>query len=214
MVSIRTIWKRPAWWVCLTALIVSVACFVQGQSLRNDFFACVAARPVDIPIDASQPGEYVMPYTHACPSPHGESIGLRVSREVVGEVSPAALLEPLRCEAALHDARGVCIQEVLFEGVFREMYPYEADEFPIFYFWPVPEGDYTVKLRITEGIPALSGVTAHVYLAYTLCGLELLPAAALRGLGGLALLVAVLAAFGLWRKKLAVREDTADTEAA
>jgi len=178
-----------------------VESLVEAHHLGQQYEQWQTARPVDISVDLSTPGEYSGVFRQTCQSSHGEVISLHVDRDKMD--TSLSVPEPLnppafRCE--ITDSAG----SVIVSDEWVNMYVRDAvDEegvVRLFDFHPFKKGDYTFTLTVTEGAEEFAGVPQRVVASYSLCGLEGLPAALMQMLGVALLVIAgiIVVAVGVY----------------
>lgn len=170
---------------------------------REAFYRWVEARPVNIKVDLSQAGEFSGPFHQTCEMSHGEYLCLELPPRVLAGTTPTKLVANLRFEYTVTNAQGGQEARGDFEyGLPWEDYLYEG-AIPLVYVDRFHNGDYTLLLRVTTGVPELAGVQQRLIARYHLCGMEMMPAFLSMVLGIVFLVIAAIIPLAGWL--LAVR---------
>ncbi|MFA6562176.1 MAG: hypothetical protein WCV00_09755 [Verrucomicrobiia bacterium] len=194
----RTIACAVAGLLCAASIFL----LIFAHNHRRDFYQWKQARPIDIPVDLSKPGQFTGGFAQTCHISHGEAICLAVPTDVVAKTTWTNLLSNLRFVSQIQDRNG---KEELKEEFTGE--PFGRDhlidgDFVLLMFRPFADGTYQMALTVTQGAPALHGVPQRLVARYMLCGMELMPAiiAKMMGIGGL-IIAAAIVVITVWRAK-------------
>jgi len=162
----------------VTAMSLALACLgvlglLAGRKAWHDFESWKTAKPVDIAVDLSRPGEFTAPFIQTCSISHGESLCLMVppGRSI------SVALSQVRFQCSILDANGREIESLgqkdRVDGSARA-----RGALPLVTFRPFARGKYTLTFRVLQGAPDLEGAELRLFARYDLCGCEALPAAA------------------------------------
>ena len=162
----------------------------EGMRLRREFHEQSKTRPLDIPVDFSESGEFTAPFSQTWQGCHGQAIALHVPSNLVVEASESSLLASLAFKWQIRSVDDEIILDNTSEGPLMWQDKPHDGIMPLIYFTPCDLGDYTFTCTVTTGTPALSGVEQRLVCQYQPCGLELLVASFTIGIGITALVIA------------------------
>ena len=204
----RVIWGALA----LVLLAFGVKSLFDGKQLRDDFEHWQTAKPMDGPIDFSRPGRFVLPLNQTCSSSHGETVALRVPAEVLQGTTVTQLRAGLAAKLDISDKTGSNLVVSATTDLMLGEEPFDGT-IPIFSLTPFRKGVYDATITVTEGAPALKGISQRIEGRYLLCGLERMPAAVATVMGAVSTLIGCVVGFGVaFRAARDRSHDTASLE--
>jgi hypothetical protein len=133
------------------------------------------ARPMELSVDLSKPGEIATPFHQTCSCAHGEYIYLRLNPPRKPEEAAKDLLTGLSAVIVISDKDGNETKTVTVNAASADDAHY-VEEIWLAEFWPFEKGEYTATVRVTSGAKGLTGRQHILYARYNLCGMELFPA--------------------------------------
>jgi hypothetical protein len=178
-----------------TVMTVSLvrSCYRERARLE----ACQHARPMELAVDLSEPGEYAAPYHQTCAVAHGAVLALHLDPALPGDVEVNALLKPLTGQIRFTDIAGQEMDTTQIDGQY--VLHLTEDRHVIELGWlslRVPDGEYMAHVRAERGVAGLAGYQQTLFVRYHLCGMESLPVLISGVMAGAAGFVAlILAAF-------------------
>ncbi len=162
-------------WLFVAALLGGAIGFAVDAGRRSrQFNRWVADVPTNFAVDLSKPGRTTATFRQTCDISHSEVLLLRVETDVSKTGDPAELLDGLAGRIAIVDRSG---REV-FGEVLEDQPTYEpqpAGFIGLTRFHPFPVGDYTIRLDVRHGAPALAGRRQTLLARYEFCGIEQMP---------------------------------------
>lgn len=179
---------------------VAIWCAYDALQLNAEFNQWLVARPMETPIDLSQPGETSVPFHQTCSISHGEALCLKCDLPDGAKRDLEELFKDLSATVAIKDADG---SEIQVAKIDRTTVHHWADEIILAGLARFRNGEYIADIRVESGAANLSGKQQMIYAKYQLCGLERMPAtiagalAVGAGIVGLVSVACVLP--GLWR---------------
>jgi hypothetical protein len=175
MSSRWTIWRAIWAGVSLLLLGFGAKCFLDARRHQRQFDQWETAKPIDVTVDLSAPGQSTAPFHQTCSSSHSEAVLLRVPTNLLQTTTVTQLLAGLNAEL-----------EIIGQGAATPIESARAEltwgqdtiggAIPIFFVSPFRKGDYQARLTVTSGAPALKGVPQRLEGHYLLCGIEAMPA--------------------------------------
>lgn len=168
-----TFWRGLSALIAVTLFACSVTFFVFAHNRRKSIEEWSVAKPIDMKVDLSQPGEFVGRFHQTWLSAHSQFIGLRVPEAILNATTPLALLKGASARFVIADKSGVEIESSeidlasdgdLIHGLI-----------PLSFASPGTKGDFSAKLVVTAGAAALKGVPQRLEGRYLLCGMEEMP---------------------------------------
>jgi hypothetical protein len=135
------------------------------------------ARPVDMPVDFSKPGDVTADFRQLSSDAHFQALLLELPGREADNVS--ALVRPLRLECTISDTEGFPIRTRTFTGEpdmhtrWTQWRPTPI-VIPLVAVPPPARGNYRLTVHVTEGSPALAGLPQRLVMRYEICGLEYL----------------------------------------
>lgn len=175
-------WTATTGVVAVFLLVIGVWYLFWSVERQREFESWEAATPMKCAVDFSKSGEYETVFHQVCSSSHGEVVALRISSdntitnsfsnllsgmEATIEIIPVSKTNPVDTASA----------EILWVDQTLD------GAIPIFSISSFQKGDYTARIKVTSGAPALTGKTQQLEGRYLLCGMEALPAFIGRCLG-------------------------------
>lgn len=139
---------------------------------RRDMIDAETAQPFSNEVDLSKPSQYAFPLHQTYVRSHSESFYLKTDFFIESDEKAVEIFKDLKAKISiLNDKTGEKeIDEWDFPSYLRLD---ESDGLQMLSIHPFPKGDYTVKLTVLAGVPALEGKTQTLYCRYNLCGLEI-----------------------------------------
>jgi hypothetical protein len=176
-------------------------CFgLECVRMNAQFHDWLVARPMEMSVDLSKPGEYTTAFHQTCSKAHGESVYLSVASQPESNPPPENISPSFRATLSIADSTGAEIEHAYIDSVQRMM---GSEQFDLASFVPFPKGDYTATLDVHVGGPKLEGTRQTLYARYRLCGLEQSPAYVAGAFsfvaGSVGLIFAIGIAPNLWR---------------
>lgn len=170
-------------------VIAGVFFLVEAYRIRKEFYRQSEARPLDMPVDLSKPGQFTAPFKQTWRACHGQTISLHVPVNALAGLSPSDLLTSLdfTWQIANEDGEIIAYDESTGEGNWDNR-SYDG-VIPLAYFRPFGLGDYIFMCTVMTGSPVLAGLEQRLVCQYQPCGLELLPAVLLKAIGIIALVI-------------------------
>ncbi|MFZ2642882.1 MAG: hypothetical protein WA117_17945 [Verrucomicrobiia bacterium] len=187
----RTIAYVIAGLICAASLFL----LIFAHNHRRNFYQWEQARPIDIPVDFSKPGQFTGGFVQTCHISHGEAICLAVPSNTVANTTWSKLLADLQFVSLIQDQSGHEITRVEFTGESLARDHLIDGAILLVTFQPFENGTYRMTLTVKQGAPALRGVPQHLVARYMLCGMEKMPSfiAMVMGIGGLVIAAVILA---------------------
>jgi hypothetical protein len=192
--NVKRIGRRIAYGIALLLAAAGVVFLLDAYRYHRDFYRWQEARPVDIPVDLSQPGEFTATFLQTCRISHGEALCLVLPHERVAGTTWPSQLSNLRFLCRILDMDG---KEKMREELTDELPCGDGlleGTIPLVWFAPFGNGTYEMTFTVTQGAPALRGVPQRLIGRYWLCGLEMRVAVGLMIMGIAAMLVAAVVA--------------------
>lgn len=186
---------------------------VKSYCLKQRFNKNFAAKPINIAVDLSKPGEFSSELKQTWRACHGQTINICIPTELANQVSPSDLLGSLKFKCRITDLDGniVLDDESAGKPVWAEEVGYNS--IPLLYFRPFDLGTYTLVFTVINGVPKMEGMEQYLICQYQPCGLELLPVFFYAIIGTSALMTAGIMIFVLIiiakHKKVSQQEMTA-----
>jgi hypothetical protein len=192
--------------IIVTASAACSVYFVQLSLKKHaEFQSWIVARPMQLTMDLSKPGELTVPLHQTCTVSHGEDVFLIPPAEFNADTVVEDALASLTGSVSITNADGVEIARSDIDGGSAMTWGVGGD-IRLGGMYPFPKGEYNALIQIETGVPELTGTEHTLYAAYNLCGLELLPARfsafVAFGFGITALVAAVCVVPGLIRHGL------------
>ena len=202
--------KAPLAICRIIGLLIVGACVVAAIKWRMDWMRLAAeyrgwedARPINVPVDFSQPGEIKRPYRQTCDTLHGEVLELLISPNLRLDENPKEFLSDLTGEVVMTTREGRPLLSKQFDR--KSFDRRDGIDQPIIIAWldTFAVGEYSVMIRVDTGAEYLSGKEQRLVARYPLCFHEAFPPMA-AGIGcfmagGVALIVALCILPGLIR---------------
>ena len=168
--------KTIAWVVAALLATGGVVFLLLGNIAKNQFYEIIDAKPLDTAVDFSRPGEFSSALHQTCGMCDSQGLWLVVPGRILEGSEPLELLAPLKAECRIVDAQGnEVVSETITGASLSRRFPSE-DEMCVWSFAPFPEGEYTVHVKVLEGVPQLAGMNQRLVARYELCGCALIPA--------------------------------------
>lgn len=163
--------------------VVGVFFLITAYRYRQDFYRWQEASPIDIAIDLSKPGQFTGGFKQTCHIAHGEVLCLRLPPNMLANSAWPNRLHDLRFVAQIRDKNGMeTVREEFTGDLFGTNYQPNGT-LALLPFPPFGNGEYQLILTVTEGVPALQGTPQRLVARYMLCGLEMMPAFIVMGMG-------------------------------
>ncbi len=213
-------WNK--WTVAMTFATVfflgsGVKFLFESKRLSEQFAFWENAKPMNIPVDFSKPGQFDADFKQTCSTSHGEVVALRLPPEVLKSTNVTQLLAGLEAKLEIQPANGTNQIDLATAELFWQNETLEGT-LPLFSISPFQKGNYKAHISVTKGATALAGIPQSLEGRYLLCGLEALPAALTKIVGGsLLVLGAIFSGVTAWlllrRRKVAVNGGKIDSMA-
>jgi len=156
-------------------VVVGVYFIVWSVQYRREFYQALEARPIDMAVDLSQPGEFSGQLHQTRRTPYlFQPLYLEVPPDVLHDVSVPDMVSKLRFNYAIADAQGKMVVESKFEGDLAASARFSQGTLQIGGFAYFETGKYTLTFRVTEGVPELAGIPQRLASSYLLCGMEMM----------------------------------------
>jgi len=186
--------------IAIVCAVVSAWHFYEASQREAEFRRWFDARPMEIAVDLSKPGEIAAPFHQTCSISHGEALYLQCDRPRSSEGDSGGLFEGLVAKVVVRDPAGADVETIAIDGkTIQRLYGAVV----LAHFSPFREGDFIATLRVESGAPRLAGRRQVVYAKYLLCGMERMPAviatAIAYGAGIIGLVATACILPGLWR---------------
>jgi len=171
-------------------IVAGVFFIVGAYCIRQKFLRQAKAKPIDIAVDLSGPGEFSGEFRQTWRACHGQTINLHVPTNLSSQVSLSNLSDSLEFKCQITDSKGNVVVDDKLAG--RPILQDGSDNniIPLLYFRPFDLGTYMLTFTVISGAPQLAGVEQRLVCQYQPCGLELLPAFFCKVLGIACLMVA------------------------
>ncbi len=194
--------------VAAAFLAGTVRFFNDSRRLEREVQAARKAEPIRLSLDFSKTNTYVGPFRQTFHSSHGEYFRLETGKQYKTEDEIKAGLAGLRGRLRIEDTNGQAVCEQDFTTA--DFAPPDAlgsqedKVVPCLRIHTFKKGDYTLRIEIEQGAPALAGVPQQLVARYGLCGLEMLPPqiCLVFSIGCLVLgIIPAAISFRLWRRQ-------------
>ena len=191
--------------IAVIGISASIYCAFESMRANHEFHEWLEARPMNIAIDLSRPGETKTSFRQTCSISHGEAIFCQCNLDDASEKKPEELFKGFAADVVIKDSDGNEIEHAKIDSTTVQ----QGDgDILLARFAPFQNGDYVATIRIDSGAPAFANKDQLLYARYQLCGLEQMPAfiSGLFALGaGMIALVSIACVLpglfrdGLWR---------------
>jgi hypothetical protein len=182
------IFRSIALIIALILIGFGIKCLFDGYHISNNFDNWRKIKPMNISIDFSKKIEFSGKFKQTCAISHGESIYLELPN---GQYNPEKL-NALKFNFIITDDKNREVVKKEFNGGLA--WNNGVIDKPIILI-AVPtfsEGVYNFKLNVMTPVPELANVPQRLFAKYYLCGLELLLAKFIKGLGIFSLIIAII----------------------
>jgi hypothetical protein len=141
-----------------------------------EFQQWLEARPLELAVDLSPPGEFTAPIRQTCSIANAEDLCLELDPGFDQDPKSVESLRLLVATLVIRDAAGQTVARADIDGSTIDLYP-GPDAIHLTGFAPFPRGDYVATIQVRVGAPVLAGKRQVLYVKYLLCGCEQWPAA-------------------------------------
>ena len=190
----RNIGRKIFYGIAIILIAAGVYFLITAWNYQQDFYRWQDARPVDMTIDMSAPGEFKSSFLQTCHISHGEAICLLLPSDCMDANTWPKQLAELKLVCRILDRNGNEIIREEFNGESLSQESLIEGSIPLVRFVPFKDGDYTMMVTVTKGSATLRGVPQRIIGRYMLCGLELMAAFLSMIIGIAALIIAALIA--------------------
>jgi len=174
--------RKVAYGVAILFFAAGIFLLITAHKYRCNFHQWREARPVDLTVDLSAPGEFKGTFQQTCHISHGEEICLILPPDRSPTIPLTTLFSEVRfiCRIIDGDGNEKLSQEFTGELVYGDSricddrFPGAA--IPLLKFHPFEDGAYQMLVSVKNGTPALHDVPQRIIGRYLLCGLEMMPA--------------------------------------
>lgn len=183
-----TLWRAVAGAVAIGLFALAAEALVEGNRFATKFEQWQTAKPIDVTVDLSTPGQSIAPFDQTCSCSHSEVISLRIPEAALKATSITQLVQGLTAEVQVRPKAGTNVVDSSVVDVSSVEDAIDG-AYPICRIRTFPRGEYEAKIVVTAGAPALRGIPQQLEGRYLLCGLEAMPGEIAKavGIGSLAL---------------------------
>lgn len=179
----------------LLGIGASIWCALEASAWSADFQQWLVARPLDVLVDFSEPGETTAAFQQTCSVAHAQVLYLEIDLDAREPTDTEHRFEGLSGNVTITDSHGVVVASDDFDG---DTAHFSEGRFRLSRITPFARGDHVATIRVESGAAGLGGTAQRLHAEYELCGLELLPSkvfgvcAVVFGLFGLVVMSCVL----------------------
>ncbi len=165
---------KPQTQAIVRVLVLAIGGLVTAFGLVYLFFLCimvgtfrgwVKARPLDIAVDVSQPGEFSGQFIPRCPIAFRYRLLLVLPPSLADRSASEDLLAGMEAHLSVMDPHGSELPD-LKERPVQPAHRTPGKPIALERFAPFPKETYTLRLTISQGAKALSGTQQRLILKY------------------------------------------------
>lgn len=206
------VWRMIGLLLAIVGIGEGIFFALEARRIYTGYFQWMDARPFEMTVDFSKPGNVVAPFVQTCQSAHSEDVFFDCPELTEQQLENVEFLfVGLQAEMRIEDKGGAVVERI---AVNSGTVYYANGKVVLASFYPFKRGDYQVLLDVNSGAQALAGKSQTIYAKYMLCGLEIMPAYLAGIIALVAIIVGVVSAVGCVPGLLRYGVKSAPTDAS
>ena len=208
-------------WVLLSLAfaVAATKSWFEAKRMSREHWQTANARPVNIAVNFSKPGEIKAQYRQAHVHSQGEILELQLSPKLESDANPKAILAELAGEIVIASLDGKPVPSTQFNHeTIGGWCNQEGVLLMLVALAPFPVGEYEMTIRVDTGAEYLADTEQRLVVRYAACECEmigvLIATIILIGTGLIAVAIALCVLPGLIRHGIRLPQDQSNARSA